>query len=117
MFSATALPARPPATAPTAAPIAVPTGPTTEPATAPAAMAAPMPAAPPAAAPTPVPTGCEPGAPVIGSGLASRLLVVSMTSRSLGLDLLLMAALRGWGRRLSARRGPPVGAALQRRGC
>src|SRR4051812_44811481 len=71
MFSATALPAKPPATAPTAAPMAVPTGPTTEPAPAPAAIAAPMPAAPPAAAPTPVPTGCEPGAPVIGSGLES----------------------------------------------
>src|SRR3954454_5968937 len=69
MFSATALPARPPATAPMAAPTAVPIGPTAEPATAPAAIDAPMPAAPPTAAPMPVPTGCEPGAPVIGSGL------------------------------------------------
>src|SRR5580765_4745667 len=95
MFSATALPARPPAMAPMAAPMAVPTGPTTEPVTAPTAAAVPRPAAtPPAAAPTPVPTGCEPGAPVMGSGLASRDLVVSTTSRSLGLDLLLIAGLR-----------------------
>src|SRR4051812_8152587 len=52
----------------TAAPIAAP------------AAAAP---APPAAAPMPVPTGCEPGAPVITSRLASRFL--SSRSRFLSL--------------------------------
>src|SRR5687767_104968 len=67
MRSAIALPASPPTTAPTAAPATVPTGPATDPAAAPAA-------APPAAAPMPVPTGCDPGAPVIGSRFASRVL-------------------------------------------
>ena len=47
-----------------AAPITAPTGPPTAP-----PMAAPVTAPP--AAPTPVPTGCAPGAPVMGSGLAS----------------------------------------------
>src|SRR5215218_1497765 len=72
MFSATALPATPPTTAPTGPPTAAPT-----------AAPAQVPAAPPPAAPTPVPTGCEPGAPVIGSGLLSRPLMLSL--RSLGL--------------------------------
>src|SRR4051794_37610470 len=58
-----------------AAPTAVPTGPTAEPAAAPAALAAPTPPPPPPAAPTPVPTGCDPGAPVIGSGFESFALV------------------------------------------
>src|SRR6185436_19913508 len=47
----------PPTTPPTGPPTAVPTA---------------APAAAPPAAPTPVPTGCEPGAPVMGSGLVSR---------------------------------------------
>src|SRR5438105_519556 len=46
---------------PTTAPTSVPTGPAADPAAAPAAA--------PPAAPTPAPTGCDPGAPVIGSGL------------------------------------------------
>src|SRR3954469_20482522 len=71
MASAAPLPARPPATAPTTAPTAVPMGPAMEPIAAPAA--------PPPAAPTPVPTGCEPGAPVIGSGFMS-LLVLSLSA-------------------------------------
>ena len=95
------LPARPPAIAPAAAPIAVPTGPATEPAAAPAAI-------PPAAAPSPVPTGCEPGAPEIGSRLASVpsfLLVVMVFSKSVRAEFQFesMPRRRKWRRRHRAR--------------
>ena len=53
---------------------ALATGPTTVPAAAPAAR-------PPATAPSPVPIGCEPGAPVSGSRLASRSVGVVLTVR------------------------------------
>src|SRR3954462_6983649 len=76
------LPARPPATPPTTAPTAVPIGPAAAvPLTAPAAIPPRTPAAaPPTAAPTPVPTGCAPGAPVIGSRLASVARFVFLSS-------------------------------------